>query len=401
MAESPPSSVPPGAESSYAPDTLAVHAGAPGRSAGQPVVPPIVQSATFFWGEPSDGELRYSRYGNNPNQELLGRKIAALEGMESGMALGSGMAAITMPLLALTRSGDHILASSSLYGATRTLLEDELPLRGVETTFVDLDDGRAWRDAIRPETRVVYIELPTNPDLRLVDPRPLAGLCHDAGLTLMCDATFASPINLRAAEVGIDVVVHSATKYLGGHSDLIAGVVAGPRDLVHEAARIAHLYGPALDPHAAWLLDRGLRTLGLRMERHNRNAEALARWFSGREEVERVIHPGLSDHPDHELAAELLSGWGGMVSLVLRGGHAAADRFTGALRLAGVAPSLGGVETLVSQPRHTSHRGRTAEELARMGIPPGFVRLSVGVEDVEDLKGDFRRGLEAAGKAAS
>lgn len=375
--------------------TLAIHAGLPDRVAGDPVVPPVVQSATFFWGDPEDGELRYSRYGNNPNQRMLGEKIAALEGTEAGIALGSGMAATAMTVLALCDAGSHVVASRRLYGATQTLLRDELPRRGVETTFVDPDDEDAWPDALRPETRILMVEIPTNPTLRVVDPRPLAALARDRDALLVCDATFASPVNFRPAEAGVDVVVHSATKYLGGHSDLIAGMVAGPREAVQEIDRIARLYGPALDPHAAWLLDRGIRTVDVRVRRQNETALELARWFREQDGVERVVHPGLEDHPDHALASELFEGFGGMLSLVLDGGGPAADAFTRALRLAMVAPSLGGVETLVSQPRHTSHRGLPEEERTAQGIPDGFVRISVGVEHPADLKEDFRRALGA------
>lgn len=389
--DAPPHAPPPGIS------TLGIHAGEGPRSPGRPVVPPIVQSSTFLWGEPADGELLYSRYGNNPNQELLGEKIAALEGMEAGAALASGMAATAMTFLALAREGDHVVASSYLYGATHAFLKDELPRRGVETTFVDPEEAGAWEVALRPETRVIFIETPTNPTLRILDPRPLAALAGPRGIRLVMDATFASPVNLRAGALGADVVLHSATKYLGGHSDLIAGAVAGRSDIVREVVRMARLYGPSLDPHAAWLLDRGLRTLDVRVRRHNDNAMALARWFEGRPGVARVLHPGLESHPDHALATELLHGFGGMLSVVLEGGAAAADRFTRALRLAMVAPSLGGVETLVSQPRHTSHASLTEEERRRQGIAEGFVRISVGVEDVADLKADFAQALVAAG----
>jgi len=359
-------------------------------------MPPIVQSATFFWGSPADGEVLYTRHGNNPNQELLGKKVAALEGMEAGAPLASGMGATAMTLLALTQAGDHVVASSYLYGATYALLKDELPRRGVTTTFVDPERG-GWAEAIRPETRVVMLETPTNPTLRVVDPRPIVELAHARGIRVVMDATFASPVNLNPGDLGVDVVIHSATKYMGGHSDLIAGLVAGPRDLVTEIVRMTRLYGPTLDPYAAWLLDRGLRTLDMRVKRHNENALDLARWFERQPQVDRVLYPGLESHPDHALARELLRGFGGMLSIVLRGGGDAADRFAAALQLAFVAPSLGGVETLVSQPRYTSHLALTAAEREAQGISDGFVRISVGVEDVEDLRADFARGLEAVG----
>jgi cystathionine beta-lyase/cystathionine gamma-synthase len=349
-----------------------------------------------MWGQPSDGELLYSRYGNNPNQESLGRKVAALEGTQAGAALASGMGATAMTLLALTEMGDHVVASSYLYGATYALLKHELPRRGVETTFVDPESG-GWEQALRPRTRVIMLETPTNPTLRIVDPRPIVILAHARGIKVVMDATFASPVNLRAADLGVDVVIHSATKYLGGHSDLIAGVVAGSRDVVEEIVRVSRLYGPALDAHAAWLLDRGIRSLDVRVQRHNENALALARWFETRPEVVRVLYPGLASHPDHDLARELLRGFGGMLSIVLKGGGEGADRFTQALELAMVAPSLGGVETLVSQPRYTSHAGLTPQERTAQGIDDGFVRISVGVENFEDLRDDFARGLEAVG----
>jgi len=374
------------------PATLGVHGVDEERIPGAPVVPPITQSATFHWARPDDGELLYSRYGNNPNQLQVARKIAALEGAEASVALASGMGATAMALLALTRSGDHVVASSRLYGATQALLAQEFPRRGVETTFVDPDVG-GWEDAMRSNTRVLFIEIPVNPTLRILDPRPLVELAHERDVTVVCDATFASPVNFRALSLGIDVVIQSATKYLGGHSDVIAGAVSGSRAFVEEATRMSRLYGPSLDPHTAWLLDRGIRTLDVRVQRHNENAMAVARWFEGRTGVRRVLYPGLPSHPDHDLACELMSGFGGMVSVVLEGGGEAADRFMSRLELAIAAPSLGGVETLVSQPRWTSHAGLTEQQREAQGIPDGFVRLSIGVENAEDLIADFDQAL--------
>lgn len=382
--------------------TRAVHGGDADGESGQPVVPAIVQSSTFFYGgyPEEKGEILYTRYGNNPNQVAVAQKVAALEGMDAALVLGSGMAATAMSLLALLRTGDHLVASRFLYGATRRFLEEELPNRGIQTTLVDPQSGREWREAIRPNTRVLFLELPVNPSLRLFDPRPMAQLAEARGISLVVDATFASPVNLRPADQGADVVIHSATKYLGGHSDVIAGVVSGSMGFIEEVRDMLRLYGPALDPHAAWLLERGLRTLGARMEVHNRNAMALAEWFQEQPEVERVSYPGLESHPDHRLAREILSGFGGMVGIQMAGGNEAADAFCRALRVALVAPSLGGVETLVSQPRFTSHRGMTAADLKGLGIPSGYVRISVGIEDLEDLRADFQAGLKAARKAA-
>jgi cystathionine beta-lyase/cystathionine gamma-synthase len=354
-----------------------------------------VQSATFYWADPSDGDLLYTRWTNNPNQDDVARKVAALEGMEAGIALASGMGAISCTLLALARQGDHVAASSLLYGGTHTLLATELPKRGVETTFVDPVEGD-WEAALRPETRVVYLEMPANPSLRVPDPRPVVELAHSRNITVVADMTFASPVNMRAGEHGVDVVVHSATKYLGGHADIIAGVAVGPADIVHDINMVSRFYGPALDPHAAWLLDRGLRTLDVRVRRQNENAQRLAEWLSEQAGVARVDYPGLPSHPDHAVAKELMDGFGGMVSFVLEGGGASADRLVSALGVALAAPSLGGVETLVSQPRYTSHVGLSEQERQARGVPDGFVRVSVGIEDADDLIADFNQALTAA-----
>jgi cystathionine beta-lyase/cystathionine gamma-synthase len=374
--------------------TLGVHGVGGQRAPGTPVVPPLVQSATFHWADPRDGELLYTRYGNNPNQLEVGRKLAALEGTEASVALASGQAAVAMTILAIAEAGDHIVASSRLYGGTQGLMKFELPRRAIEVTYVDPEPG-GWEAAFRPETKLVFIEMPTNPTLRLFDPRPLIRYAQERGAQVMCDATFASPVNLRAASLGIDIVMHSATKYLGGHSDVIAGVVSGRQDLVDRVTRMIQLYGPSLDPHTAWLLDRGLRTLDVRVKRHNENALAVAERLESHPRVERVIYPGLRSHPEHALAKELMSGFGGMVSLILKGGGDAADRFVGALRVALAAPSLGGVQTLVSQPRYTSHASLGKSEREAQGIPDGFVRLSVGIENAEDLIADFEQALAA------
>jgi len=385
------------------PDTLSIHAGeTEPRLEGRPVVPPVMQTATFYGGSADDQEpLNYTRFGTNPNQLRVGRKVAALEGAEDGVAVASGMAAISLALLALTRSGDHLVSSSHLYGATRTFMENELPRRGVQVTFVDPDVPSSWAAAVRPETKGLYLEIPTNPTLRLFDPRPVAAVANAHGVPLLVDATFATPVNLRVIEQGAHVVLHSATKYLGGHSDLIAGVVCGPKAVVDEVRSLLHLYGPSLDPHAAWLLDRGIRTLGVRMARHNENAARLAHWFESRSEVERVLHPSLASHPDHALARELMDGFGGMLGVVVRGGAEGADRFVRALEVASLAPSLGGVETLVSLPRLTSHRSMSLEAREAMGVPDGFVRISVGIEGFEDLKMDFAQALEKSVNGAS
>ena len=386
------------------PATSAIHAGEPEGRPGEPVVAPVVRSSTFHSppsaGADAGGPLRYSRYGNNPNQESVAAKIAALEGTEAALALASGMAATAMTLLSVAEQGDHIVASRHLYGATGVLLAEELPRRGIATTFVEPSDPAAWRTALRPRTRVVLIELPTNPTLKVFDIEPARRAADEAGAILAADVTFATPVNLRAAEHGVDAVIHSATKYLGGHSDLIAGAVAGSRELIAGVARMMKLYGPSIDPETAWLLERGIRTLPVRMERHNRSAQALAEWFTGVPGVRQVVYPGLESHPDHACAARLLDGYGGMLAIVLDGGAHAADRFCATLKLAAVAPSLGGVETLVSQPRITSHVDLQPAERAALGIDDGMIRISVGLEDLADLKTEFATAAAAARVAA-
>ncbi len=376
--------------------TRAVHAGNPEPRPGAPVVAPIVQSATFHWSGPKDGgDLLYSRYGNNPSQLSAGARIASLEGMEAGAVFASGMGAIAMSILAFAEAGDRIVASRLLYGATATLLEKELPRRGVRTTFVDPLDPGSWPSGLENRTRAVLIELPTNPALRVFDVTPFRALAERSGAPLMADLTFATPINFRGGEHGIDLQLHSATKYLGGHSDLIAGAVAGRRKHVRRIVKVAKLYGPSLSPHSAWLLERGIRTLGPRMERHNKNAMELARWFEETPGARRVLYPGLESHPDHAAARRLLDGFGGMLSVVFAdGGYA--DRFSRAVRIAASAPSLGGVETLISQPRYTSHADLSPEERDAMGIPDGFVRISVGLEDPKDLRRDFAQAMKKA-----
>jgi methionine-gamma-lyase len=375
--------------------TRAIHAGEQGARTGAPVVSPIVPSTTFYSDPSGQGEVLYTRYGNGPNTRLLEQRIASLEGAEDALVVASGMAAMAMALLSVLQAGDHVLATDAIYGGTRALLGDELSRLGIATTFVDLF-SEDWRHGLRPNTRVVLGETPSNPLLRILDLQPIADAAHAHGAAVIVDATFGSPVHYRALEHGADIVMHSATKYLGGHSDVTAGVLAGSRARIAEARRRARVWGPALDPHAAWLLERGIKTLSVRMERHNRNGMEIARWAEGRPEVARVFYPGLPSHPDHETARWVLDGFGGMVGIELRGGGAAADRFVRALRLAKLAPSLGGVETLVSEPRFTSHSAMTPDARAASGIRDGFMRVSLGIEDTADLIADFDQALRAA-----
>ncbi len=375
--------------------TRAVHAGDPDRAVGAPVNTPVVQSATFFSDPDGQGELLYSRYGNGPNNAAVEARVAALEGGDDCVAVGSGMAAMACALLACVRAGDHVLAAEALYGGTRVLLDRELSRLGVETTYADFN-SEGWREGIRPNTRVILVETVSNPLLRVTELGPLAEAARGAGASLVVDSTFATPVNARPLESGADLVVHSATKYLGGHSDLTAGAVVGGRALVSEVRARAQVWGPALDPHAAWLLERGIKTLAVRMERHNRNGLEVATRAEALQGVARVHYPGLPSHPDHQTARRVLQGFGGMLGIEVEGGGEAASRFVRALRLAKVAPSLGGVETLVSEPRHTSHAAFSPEERARLGIRDGFVRFSLGIEDADDLVADLEQALASA-----
>jgi len=371
--------------------TLAVHAGAAAPEPGAPLVAPLVSSATFYGPVEGTGEVLYGRYGNTDSHRRLAAKLAALEGAEAALAVGSGMAAIALTILTFARSGDHIVAADSLYGGTLALLAHELPRLGIQTTFVDPFNG--WEAAIRPETRLLYMEVPVNPTLRVPDPRPVVEVAHGRGIPVVLDATFATPMNFRPIEHGVDVVVHSGTKYLGGHSDLVAGVVAGAADVIETARARLKSFGPNLDPHALWLLDRGIKTLAIRVQRQNDTALRLAGWLAEHPAVRTVHYPGLADHPDHATASELFDGFGGMLAFVVDGGDAAALAVLDRFQLIAAAPSLGSVESLASMPAFTSHTGLDAGARAALGIDDGFIRLSVGIEDEPDLRADLDAAL--------
>ena len=373
--------------------TIAIH-GRPHRGPDwSPAVTPIYQSTTFRNPLGSDEEVLYTRYGNNPNQVELARKYALLEGAERAIFVASGMAATALAHLAVLRPGDHLISSRWIYGGTRVLFDTEFARHGIAITYVDPDRPRDWRKAIRKTTRAIFVEALTNPLMRVVDVPAIAKVTSDQGLALLVDATFCSPVNFRPLEHGADIVITSATKYINGHSDVIAGAVAGSAPVIDEVTRLMRSWGSSIDPHAAWLTERGLKTLALRVERSNTNAMAVAQWAAGRPEFTAVHYPGLASHPDHALASKLLAGYGGLVGLVLAGGAPAAHRFCAHLRVVTHAPSLAGVESLISEPRLTSHKALPPEERAAQGIPDGFLRLSCGCEDVDDIIADLAGGL--------
>jgi len=373
--------------------TLAVTGGAPPGDADTPVVQPLVQSVNFVqeFGTP-DG-LRYPRYGNSPNAESVQRRLALLEGAEAGILLASGMGATACALLALLRPGDHLLASSWIYGGTRLLFTREFATMGIDVTLVDPTETRAWRKRMRKETRAIFIESPVNPTCRVLDLRPISYLTKEGGLALVVDSTFASPVNFRPLEHGADVVIHSATKYLNGHHDMLGGAVLGTASYIEEVRQKMIVWGQAPDPFACWLLERGLKTLDVRVARQNENALRIAEWCSTRKDVRHVHYPGLADHPDHEMARTFLDGFGGMLAIELAGGGRATDRFLRRLQIIKHAPSLGGVDSLVSEPRFTSHAHLSSAERNALGVPDGFLRISVGIENADDLIADLEQAL--------
>ena len=368
-----------------------------------PLTTPVVQSSTFVFE--SAAQLRrhlegdedlpfYTRYGNPTVAELEAR-LAALEGGEAAVAFASGMAAITTAILTLVKAGEEVLASAALYGGTTRFVRDVLPALGIEGRLVPPTELTAVGRLATARTRAVVIESPTNPSLEVVDIRTVAAAAHDAGLTLVVDNTFATPALQRPLALGADVVMHSLTKALGGHSDLLGGVLVGPRDRMEKARALLKVLGGCMDPLPAFLAVRGIKTLHLRVQRQCDNALALARRLEGHPKVKRVIYPGLPAHPGHEVARRQMDGFGGVVALILKGGLVAAERFFDGLRLMARAASLGGVETLVSLPVHTSHYGYTDEQLAQAGVDPGTVRVSLGIEDADDLIADAETALEA------
>lgn len=386
------------------PATLAVHAGTQDDAATGAVGTPIYQSSTFLleadqYRSIEEGYARdrfiYTRYGN-PSQWAVEEKLAALEGAESALVFSSGMAAISATLLALLDRGAHVVASSELYGGTYALLQGELPTLGMSASYVDPRDLAAIEAAIRPETQVLFFEALTNPLLKIVDIPGIVAIARKHGLRVVIDATFATPIAMKPLGWGVDVVVHSASKYLNGHSDLIAGVAAGPRKLLDAIWPRRLAYGGSLDPHACFMLERGLKTLPLRMRAHAEGAAIVAAWLEQHPRVRRVYFAGLPSHPDHALARRLLANPTGMVCFELDGTDAHAVALLEHLQLAKKATSLGGVETLVSLPFNTSHAAFTAHQRERMGIRPGCVRLSVGIEDPRDLLTDLAQAIECA-----
>lgn len=355
---------------------------------------PIYQSSTFEYAGATDyHDLQYIRLNNTPNHAALHAKIAALEGTEQALVTASGMAAISSTLLSLLAAGDHVLAHDGLYGGTFDLLTRDLSRLGITCTFVDASRPETWAAQVTPRTRVFYVETLTNPLVHVVALDQVARFARERGLVSVIDNTLATPINFRPAEHGFDLVVHSATKYLNGHSDIVAGAVAGRAELVAAVKHKLDHLGGSLDPHACFLLQRGLKTLAVRVRYQCQSALELASYLARHPRVVQVHYPGLERHPHHARAREWLAGMGGVLSFELAGGVPAVEQLFQRLAIPLHAPSLGGPETLITRPATTSHAGVAAEIRHRQGITEGLVRLSVGLESTQDLIDDFAAAL--------
>ena len=378
-------------------DTVAVHGGERRPGPDGSVVFPIYQG-TVYEVEPGTSyhDIKYIRLNSTPSQQYLHDKLAALEGAEAAVATSSGMAAVTTILLSLMRAGDHLLAGDCLYGGTHDFLTGRAADLGWSVSFVDAGRPETWAAARTERTKVFLVETITNPLMRVGRLDQVADFGRREGIVTVIDNTFASPVNFRPLDAGFDVVFHSATKYLGGHSDLVAGAVMGGADMIERVRETLNLFGGSLDPHAGFLLARGIKTLALRVQAHNANALALARFLGDHPAVAAVNYPGLASHPDHAHADTLLSGFGGMLSLRLHGGEQAAQALVDAVTLAYAPPSLGGVETLITRPAATSHAGMSPGDRERLGITADLVRISSGIEGTQDLIGDFARALDKA-----
>lgn len=373
--------------------TRAIHAGqAPDPVTGA-IIPPIYQSSTHV--QDSVGGLRsgyeYNRAGN-PTRSSLETQVAALEGGASALSFASGLAAEDALLRGILKPGDHVLLGNDVYGGTYRLLTRVLAPWGIETTTVELSDVDVLRAAIRPETKIVWLETPSNPLLKIVDIALIAEIAHEAGVLVVVDNTFASPALQQPLALGADLVVHSTTKYLGGHSDVLGGAVVFADDRFFDQVKFQQFaVGAVSAPLDAWLTTRGIKTLALRMRQHSENAQAIAEWAQGRPEFAQVYFPGLESHPGHEIAAKQMSGFGGMLSFGLAAGADAARAFAESTSIFQLAESLGGVESLIGYPPDMTHASVRGTELA---VPENIVRLSVGIEDIGDLIADLEQGLE-------
>ena len=391
----------------HGPSTRAVHGRKKSQFAHHSLTPPIVQTATYTFADTADlcgfmyarmwsgakDRAEYGRYGN-PTVSEAEAKLAALDSAEDALLFSSGMAAVTLVLLSFMSSGSHLVITNDAYRRTRQFCTQFLKRYHVAATVVQAGDYDAMEAALQPNTRLLISESPTNPYLRALDLERVADIGRRHGVKTLIDATFATPINQRPIEFGIDLVLHSATKYLGGHNDILAGSIAGSEALVSLLRQQLWMFGAVLDPHTAYLLIRGMKTLALRVQRQNETAQRIAEFLEAHPAIERVWYPGLVSHPDHATAAQQMSGFGGVVTFEVRGDLETTSRFIDALHLPTIAPSLGGVETLIEQPALMSYYEFSTEERLAIGIKDNLVRLSLGVEDADDLIADVTQALE-------
>lgn len=376
-------------------ETQLIHAGEPRPGFAGAVEIPIFQSAMFeSAGETSYHDIRYIRLNNTPNHIALHAKLAALESAEAALVMASGMAAISTTLLSVLAAGDHLLAQSCLYGGTHDLLAKDFAKFGLTVDFIDADNRDSWQAALRPNTKAIYVEAMTNPLLEVADLRGVVEFARRHGLISIIDSTFATPVNFRPIAAGFDLSIHSATKYLNGHSDIVGGAVAGSAVLIQQVTHKLNHLGGSMDPHAAFLLNRGLKTLALRVRHQNQSALAIAQFLETHPAVARVNYAGLESHPRHARARELFDGYGGVLSFELKGSTRAAEEFMKRTTIPLIAPSLGGVQTLLTRPAATSHLGMSREERLGLGIGDNLIRLSVGIEATEELLDDFKQALQ-------
>lgn len=375
-------------------DTKLIHSGELEKRIEGAVTMPIFQSSTYeYKGQKGYDNLKYIRLNNTPNHSVLHKKLAALENAESGLVTSSGMSAITTSLLTVLKAGDHLLAQNTLYGGTLDFIINDLPDLGIEYDFIKGDEPQGWSEKLKINTRAVFVETITNPLIDIPDLRAVVSFASAHGLISMIDNTFASPVNFRPAELGFDLSLHSCSKYMNGHSDIVAGAVIGSEKLIGRIKHKLNHFGGSLDPHACFLLHRGLKTLALRVRQQNSNALKIAEFMAGRPEVEKLNYPGLKSNPAYLKAKEYLDGFGGMLSFEIKGDSDRADNFINSLVIPINAPSLGGVESLITRPVLTSHSGMNPTERQNAGINDKLIRLSVGIEAVDDLLDDLSRAL--------
>lgn len=377
-------------------ETKLIHAGEPKPLICGAVSMPIFQSSTFeYTGATTYHDLKYIRLNNTPNHIALHQKLAALENAEAALVTTSGMAAITTTLLTVLSSGDHLLAQECLYGGTHDFITRDFAGLGISFDFIDGDDPGSWKRKLTPNTKAILVETMTNPLLQIADLISVVEFAKEHGLVSIIDNTFASPLNFRPSEWGFDLSLHSCTKYLNGHSDIVAGAVIGQTDLIEKITHKLNHLGGSLDPHACFLLHRGIKTLAVRMKYQNESALKIAEFLESHQAIENVNYPGLKSHLRHQRACELFDGFGGMLSFELKGGINAAERFIQNTTLPIVAPSLGGIESLITRPVTTSHSGLSPKDRQKLGISDSLIRVSVGIEATEDIIEDFEQALKA------